>query len=204
MTWATDHLRTFPWREEGLTRYQVVIAEVLLKRTTATAAARVYPSFVAQFPDLKSLAEGLEEDLEQSLAPLGLYRQRARGLKQMARYLLEQHGGQVPGNLQDLQKVPHLGPYASRAVLSFAVGTPAAIVDSNVSRVFGRLFQNRLGTSPTQRAIQDLADVVVDPVEHRTFNLAVLDLGAVVCRYDRPRCPDCPLAHLCDYAAQHP
>ena len=172
----------------------MLIAEVLLKRTTAKAAARTYLPFIARFPDLASISEAAVEDVKQVLLPVGLYRQRAKGLKEMAAHLWKEHGGRVPDDLASLQRVPHLGPYSARAVLSFAHGRPVAVVDSNVQRVFGRLYGRRLGGAPSVADVQALADLVLPTKNHRTFNWALLDLGAMVCRYDIPRCHVCPLA----------
>ena len=199
LAWATDHLREFPWRGRDTSVYQVLIAEVLLKRTTARAAARVFEGVIAQFPDLESVDKAPLEELEAALVPVGLYRQRARGLKEMAMYLIREHRGQVPDNLRDLLKVPHLGPYSAGAVLSFGHGHPAAIVDSNVQRVLSRLYERRLGTSPTLSAMQSLAEILLPPETHQAFNWALLDLGAIVCRYDTPRCQACPLSGVCDH-----
>ena len=203
LAWAADYLRDYPWRKRSVSNYEVLVAEVLLKRTTARAAARTYVSFIAQFPDLASITEAPIEEVEQALTPVGLYRQRAKGLKEMAKYLAREHGGQVPNNLTALVRVPHLGPYTARAVLSFGHGRPAAVVDSNVQRVLGRLYKRRLGQAPSLSDVQALADGLLPPGSHQTFNWALLDLGATVCRYDMPRCLVCPLARLCDYSKHH-
>ena len=199
LAWAADHLREFPWRGTDTSVYEVLIAEVLLKRTTARAAARAFTNFVVQFPDLESIDKALTEELEEALTPVGLYRQRAKGLKQLSGYLIREYGGRVPDNLPGLLKVPHLGPYSAGAVLSFGYGRPAAIVDSNVQRVLGRLYKCQLGELPTLSATQALADVLLAPEAHQAFNWALLDLGATVCRYDIPRCQACPLSGECDY-----
>ena len=201
--WAVRHLRGFPWREDGTSVYEVLIAEVLLKRTTARAAARVFVDFTVRFPDLSSVVMAPLEGLEGVLGPVGLYRQRAKGLKEMARYLMKEHSGQVPDTLNDLLKVPHLGPYSARAVLSFGHDYPVAIVDTNVRRVLGRLYKHRLGEKPSVSTVQALADALLNPQNHRVFNWAWLDLGATVCRYDIPRCQACPLSDVCDYFVDH-
>ena len=203
LAWALDHLRDYPWRDGSVSNYEVLIAEVLLKRTTARAAARAYAPFIAQFPNLESIAAAPIHEVEQALAPVGLYRQRAKGLKDLTEYLTREHGGQIPDSLAALARVPHLGPYTARAILSFGHGRPAAIVDSNVQRVLGRLYSRRLGEAPSISAVQALADVLLAPESHQTFNWALLDLGATVCRYDTPRCPVCPLASTCDYSKCH-
>ena len=202
LSWAASNRREFPWRDEGLSPYQVLIAEVLLKRTTARAAARAYGPFIANFPDLESLRRASLSEVEQGLKEIGLYRQRARGLKEMAHYFTEQCGGHLPSDLASLLRAPHVGPYAARAVLSFGHRRAAAVVDSNVQRVFGRLFRDSLGPAPALQDVQAIADTVLPEDGHREFNWALLDLGATVCRYDRPRCSACPLERLCSHAGQ--
>ena len=120
----------------------------------------------------------------------------------MAQYLVEQCDRQVPLDLSSLVRVPHVGPYAARAVLSFGHRHAAAVVDSNVQRVLGRLFRRRLGPAPKLVHVQDLADAILPNDAHREFNWAVLDLGGTVCRYDRPNCGVCPLVGSCEYVEQ--
>ena len=203
LSWAAANRREYPWREDCLTPYQILIAEVLLKRTTARAAARVYGSFIAKYPDLESLHSAQVGEVERHLTEVGLYRQRAQGLKEMAHYLIAQCGSQVPLDLEALLQVPHVGPYAARAVVSFGHRQPAAVVDSNVQRVLGRLFRRRLGLAPSLSSVQALADAILPNDSHRDFNWALLDLGATVCRYDKPRCNVCPLVAPCSYVKRH-
>ena len=82
--------------------------------------------------------------------------------------------------------------------MSFAFDSPVAIVDSNVERILLRLFRDSLPGRPPVRLMQELADVLLPHDTHREFNLFLLDLGALVCRYDRPRCEECPLTRHCD------
>ncbi len=200
LAWGRDHHRDFPWRQAGATPYQVAIAEVLLKRTTATAAARLYPSFIADFPDWASLARATEKRLARRLAPIGLSKQRARDLKRLATLVAARRQGDLPKTLPALLELPGLGPYSARAVLSIAYGRPAAIVDSNVARVLKRLFWPRArATSLSPAELQALADALVPPRAYKRFNLALLDLAADVCRYDRPRCERCPLTRDCAF-----
>ena len=198
-SWANKEGRTFPWRNSEKTPYEVLVAELLLKRTTAQAASRIYLHFLAAFPDLESITAADQSDLEMALSTVGLQKQRANGFKAMARFLVNQHDSIVPDDLDKLLEVPHIGEYAARAVMSFSHGRPAAVVDSNVVRVYGRLFARTLGSNPKLDQVQELADSVLPKRDHKGFNWAVLDLGALVCRYDRPRCGICPLAAVCDF-----
>jgi A/G-specific adenine glycosylase len=196
--WAKSEGRAFPWREVGSTPYEVLVSELLLKRTTAQAASRVYGQFLAEFPDLAAITSASPDNLEAILSSVGLQRQRAHGFKAMAQFLVDHYGGVVPSDLDLLRTVPQVGEYAARAVLSFGYGKAAAVVDSNVVRVLGRLFSLSLGPDPKLARFQELADTVLPVHDHKRFNWGILDLGALVCRYDRPRCEICPLMSICD------
>lgn len=197
LRWGRQNFRIFPWRD-GASVYEIAVAEVLLKRTTATAAARVFPNFISIFPNIVVLADSDIEDIRKVLRPVGLYQQRAQSFKNMARYVCRSEGGRFPQSLQRLRKIPGLGEYSARAVMCFAFGTQTAIVDSNVERVFSRLFASSKHKL-TAKGLQQTGDSLVPVGKSRQFNWAILDLAAAVCRYDRPRCEKCPLAEICDY-----
>src|SRR5256885_5121183 len=77
LPWFARDGRTFPWREPGTTPYEVVVAEILLQRTTAAGVARVYKAFVEHYPAWAALAQAPLGGLENALRPLGLWRQKA-------------------------------------------------------------------------------------------------------------------------------
>ena len=197
--WAKANRRAFPWREPDRTPYEILVAELLLKRTTAQAASRLYESFLVKFPNVYAIVEASLSDLETELSTIGLQKQRADGFKAMATFLVNRYNGIVPLNLIELLEIPHVGAYAARAVRSFGHNKPAAVVDSNVMRVFGRVFLQTLGSNPSLAQFQELVDKVLPKGKHKEFNWGVLDLGALVCRYGRPKCHICPLMPICDY-----
>lgn len=199
VTWAADHLRGYPWRQPDTHPYNILVAELLLKRTTATAAARMYAPLLERYPTLNRLAMVSEDDLAHDLNPLGLSRQRARSIKKLSLALLESHG-LIPTTFAELRSLPGLGDYAARAIMSFAHDVPVAVVDGNVERIFRRVFQRAIGAGASRATVQAVADMLLPRKRHRTFNFALLDLGALVCRPARPLCQSCPLQRLCDYA----
>ena len=199
LRWAAGHTRNFPWRSPGRAPYEVLIAEVLLKRTTASAVARVYESFLAQFCSVQGIAHADAEMVASALSTVGLQRQRAKAIKALAEYLVEEEGGDVPRDLLSLLKVPGLGEYSARAVLSFGLGVPVGVLDANVERVLHRVFQSSLSDRPSRPVLQALVNALLPEAAHREFNFGLLDLGALVCRYVEPRCEQCPLGGLCDF-----
>lgn len=204
LEWAERHTRDYPWRRPRRTPYEVVVAEALLKRTTATAVARVYENFLKRFPSPQGLATASEGELIDALSEVGLQKQRARTLKALAQYLLLAEAGKVPNDLERLQRVPGLGPYSARAVLSFAYDIPAAVLDASVERVIQRVFQGTVRHGPSQSLLQVLADELLPDWGHRKYNFGLLDLAALVCRYVGPKCKECPLNTICDYSRRAP
>lgn len=199
LCWVTDQLRDYPWRKPGRSPYEILIAEILLKRTTATAAARVYEDFLHKFPSPQAINDADEEELAQVLSKVGLQWQRAKAIKGLAYYLEETQGGEIPFDLPQLLRVPGLGEYSARGILSFGSSIPVAVLDANVERIVSRVFQNALPWKPSKRLLQGLADSLLPDESHKKYNLGLLDLGALVCRYVNPLCLQCPLASICDY-----
>lgn len=193
MRWEEGHWVPYPWRVDR-TPYKVLIAEVLLQRTTRKAVSRVYQGFLAEFPDIGSVYKADPEELESALRPIGLYKQRAARLKEIAKAVVEELGGVIPCDYKVLNGIYGVGPYIASAVASFGCGKRAPVVDSNVMRLLGRAF----GLSGLKGAIEFLWGVV--PEEgHEVFNYGMIDLGAYVCTYRGPKCDGCPLKPYCKY-----
>jgi A/G-specific adenine glycosylase len=191
--------RQFPWREEGRTAYEVLIAEVLLKRTTSTAAARIYEEFLVRFPNLRVLSEASHEEIAATFLRVGLQHQRSKAAKQLAAYLIDIEDGKVPNELTRLLDIPGVGHYTARSVLSMGFGIMAAPVDSNVERILIRVFSGLLPDTSSIGLLQALADALVPRMRYREFNLGLLDLGALICRPAAPICVKCPLRGICEF-----
>ena len=179
-----------------------MIAEFLLKRTTATAVSRVYDDFLVRFPSLQEIASASEEELVQYLSGVGLQRQRARSLNRLAMWLLTTHSGDVPSDLASLLEVPGLGDYSAAAILSFGIGTQIAVLDANVERIITRVFSNSLPPRPSKALLNEVAQRLLPPDNHEKYNFGLLDFGRLVCRYAAPKCGVCPLNSICDLWAK--
>lgn len=199
LTWSNYNLRDYPWRHNKKNPYAVLVAELLLKRTTATAAAKTYPIFLKKYQKLHHLAKATEEELTQDLMPVGLYRQRAKAISKMTIYLMENENGKIPNSLERLLRIPGLGSYSARAILSFGFDFPVAVVDANVERIARRVFKKRVNNKLSHSSIQEIADYILPRENHRQFNFGMLDFGAIICRYVLPMCEECKLNIICDY-----
>jgi A/G-specific adenine glycosylase len=186
------HHRRLPWREES-DPYRIWVSEVMLQQTRVETVIPYYMRWVDRFPDLDTLAGAEEDEVLTLWAGLGYY-SRARNLHRAARVVRDRHGGRIPADPRELERLPGLGSYTAGAVASIAFGRRAAAVDGNVRRVLCRLFDL---PDPSQADLRNRAERLVDDARPGDFNQALMELGATVCTPKRPSCPDCPVRPLC-------
>ncbi len=199
LDWAEGMLRPFPWRKDRPSAYEILLAEALLQRTTAKAVSRLYPAVLARYPTVGDLARANRRELESLLAPLGIYRVRSRQLVDLARRVDTGSGGKLPMDARGLESLPGVGRYIASAVRSQVHGIRTPMVDSNVERVWRRVFRRHLAQADRGQTLI-LARRMLPRRDHRKFNLALIDLGSTICLPRLPRCGICPLAAFCDFA----
>ncbi len=198
LQWGGQNFSDFPWRNSR-SPYEILVAELILKRTTAAAAARAYEDFLVRFPSLQVVASASDEELVKTLSIVGLQHQRARSMKQLAGWLLSKLDGDIPRDLEGLLEVPGLGEYSATAILSFAYGVPAAVLDTNVERILLRVYGNTLPSRPSRTMLRQVAQNLLPKEGHREYNYGLLDLGRLICKYGNPKCGECPLTSVCDF-----
>ena len=191
--WEKENWTPYPWRVNRIP-YKVLIAELLLKRTTRQAVAREFPKFIQKFPDFNAIYAAPMEEVEEAFKHLGLYKQRAKQLKQLAEVIIRKYQGKIPDRWEDLVALPGIGIYLAGAILSFGYGKKAPVLDSNVIRLLMRL--TGIKAKRHEDYLRILWKLVPDE-EHDYFNYGLIDLGALVCHYKRPKCNTCPLKEFC-------
>ena len=198
INWAKHNLRSFPWREKR-TPYSILVAEFLLKRTTATAVARIYSDFLDQYPSLYELANADIEKMEAFLKTIGYHKLRAREFKETANIIINRYEGKIPNEIDKLISIRNIGPYTAGAILSLGYGKPAPMLDSNVERIYNRLFFNVIPEKAKQKWFREISFILVPKKDHSIFNLSLIDLGSLICTYHKTYCEKCPLSNNCDY-----
>jgi DNA (cytosine-5)-methyltransferase 1 len=193
LAWHPEHNRRFPWRGGEMNPWLVLMAEMCLHRTRADQVAPVFEELRKLAP---TPAEMLAHETEAlaAMRSLGL-RWRAENVIEVARALLADFDGRVPGSELELRSLPGVGDYVAQAVLCFAFGRRAVLVDTNTARITGRVFARENDRRWQLRL--DLYRLAGADGPDAAFNYALLDLGALVCRAGTPRCEVCPVRSHC-------
>jgi A/G-specific adenine glycosylase len=202
LCWFEQHGRSFPWREPVRSSYELVVAEILLQRTTAAGVARTFPGLIARYPTWAAMAGAPLEELQEALQPLGLWRQKAKALLDLAN-VVEKRDGELPFTRRELERLPGIGPYTASALIAAAFGLHEPLVDVNMARVLCRFFSIQLYNSSLRNpSLYSLALHLVRGERCLSVNWAVLDMGALVCRARNPLCYECPLGEECQFYAE--
>jgi A/G-specific adenine glycosylase len=172
--------------------WTVLAAEICLARTRPDLVPRLFEELRRIAPSPMALAA--KKDGVETLQKLGLAA-RARLLVDIAVTLRERHGGIVPEQELALRSLPGVGDNVAQAVLCFGFNRRAVLLDATTARVVRRIY----GRNDSRRwqLRLDLYQLAGTPGPDATFNHALLDFGAVVCRADNPTCHECPLRAAC-------
>lgn len=204
IAWGKKNFRAFLWR---MTRnpYKILMSEVMLHRTQAEQVVPVYEQFIQTYPDVESLIQTTKEDLHNILYSLGLS-WRINLIYEMGNELKVRFNGMIPENKTDLLSLPGVSEYIAGAVRCFAWNLPESLADTNTVRVTGRLFGLIIkDSSRRNRQFRDLLTAMVDTVNPRDYNYALLDLADKVCmKRQKPLCLQCPLKNWCLHSEQKP
>ena len=192
LAWYELNRRDLPWRADR-DPYRVWISEIMLQQTRVVAVIEHYRKFLARFPTLKKLARARESSVLAAWSGLGYYR-RARMLHAASKAVVKLHGAKLPGNREELSRLPGIGRYTSAAIASIAYGEPVAAVDGNVHRVVERL----LGRISSTEEVWKKAEQLLCHDNPGDFNQAMMELGATVCLPGQPKCLICPVTRECN------
>lgn len=195
--WYTENARNLPWRVQT-DPYAVWISEVMLQQTRVETVIPYYIRWMVRFPSVEALAEASRDEVLVQWEGLGYYR-RAHHLHLAARIILAEYDGELPCHLDQLRRLPGIGPYTSAAIAAIAFNKDVVALDGNLRRVFSRLSDLTIDPrSPKgERQLLSMARGILPSGKASTFNQALMDLGATVCTPRTPTCSTCPLIPFC-------
>ena len=195
--WFEGARRQFPWRQEGLTPYAVLVSEMMLQQTRAEVVVPYFSRWMQQFPTVEKLASASKEEVIKAWEGLGYYK-RAFSLWQMAQRIAWDKKGVFPSTYEELLEIPGIGSYTAAALMSFAFHKKAAAVDGNVMRVVARLFgiDDEVEKTAVKKEITRLALDLLPEEKPWVFMEGLIELGALVCKKN-PTCSICPFVSMC-------
>jgi A/G-specific adenine glycosylase len=189
--------RRMPWKGEK-DPYRIWLSEIILQQTRVEQGRAYYERFISQYPTIRDLALAPEKEVFKLWEGLGYY-SRCRNLIHTAKTIMQEFGGKFPDSYPQILSLKGIGRYTAAAIASFAFGLPYAVVDGNVIRVLSRLagIESPVDLPATRKAINQLADAFLDRKNPGTYNQAMMDFGATVCKPQQPLCVRCPMQEIC-------
>ena len=203
LEWYDANARDLPWRRASASAWSVLVSEFMLQQTPVSRVLPLHEAWLARWPTPADLAAEQAGEAVRAWGRLG-YPRRALRLHAAATAIRDQHGGVVPAGYDDLRALPGIGDYTAAAVAAFAYGRRHAVLDTNVRRVLARAVSGvEFPARSVTRAERDVAETLLpgDPPTAATWSVGVMELGALVCTADRPRCGACPVVSLCAWNA---
>jgi A/G-specific adenine glycosylase len=176
-----------------------MISEFMLQQTPVVRVLPVYGAWLARWPTPSALAADEPGEAVRAWGRLG-YPRRALRLHAAAIAIVERHGGVVPDDYDALRALPGVGEYTAGAILSFAFGRRATVLDTNVRRVLTRVFSGaEYPADALSAAERALAEAVLPHTDGDAAGWAAasMELGALVCTAKTPKCSQCPIIELC-------
>lgn len=207
LAWYDKNKRDLPWRSvpfDKLTArrdpYKILISEIMLQQTQVSRVIPKYEAWLKKFPTVHALAQASTADVLTYWSGLG-YNRRALNLKKTAEQVVDKYGGEFPSNETELLRLPGIGKYTARALLSFAFEKQVAVVDTNVrkvivTRILRHEQHNKLADSTfhsqievTEKEIEDIADQLLPHGQAYDWNQALMDYSREVLRKEKITIP---------------
>lgn len=180
----------------GTDSWKLLVMGRLSAQCTDARVNIVCRELFCDFPTIESLANAPLEKIENIVRPCGLYRVKAADIKNSCRMLIDDFGGVVPDNMDELLKLPGVGRKIANLLLGDIYKKPAVVADTHCIRICGRLgFYPEELKDPVK--VERIMSECLVPEEQSDFCHRIVQFGRDVCMARSPRCAECPLADIC-------
>lgn len=178
------------------TPFQLLVATILSAQTTDKKVNEVTESLFKDYPDLDAFLKITNDELEERIKQIGLYRNKAKNLILMFRQLKENFNGEVPKTMEGITSLAGAGRKTANVVLSNAFGVPSIAVDTHVFRVSNRL---GLANSDNVLEVEKQLQKELPKKEWTLMHHLLIFHGRRCCIARKPKCEECPLNHICKF-----
>lgn len=174
--------------------FELLVATVLSAQTTDLRVNQTTPALFAAYPTPEDMAAAVPEEMEEIIRPTGFFRAKTKSLIGLSAALRDRFGGEVPGRLEDLVKLPGVGRKTANVVLGNAFGVPGITVDTH----FGRLVRRWKWTDEEDPVkVEAVVAEIFPKSEWTMLSHRVVFHGRRICHARKPACGACPIAPLC-------
>lgn len=175
--------------------WQLLVAIMLSAQSTDQQVEEALPALFERFPEAEDAAEASPEEIEEKIRSIGLYKSKAKNIKKCCTQIVEQYGGEVPADLDELVKLAGVGRKTATLFLADAYGIPGVTVDTHVFRI-----SHRLGWADGKDPVKTEKELMkVLPKEHwNRINFQLIYHGRSVCTARKAKCRECGLNALCE------
>ena len=177
--------------------YQLLVAVILSAQCTDKRVNMTTPALFERFPDLKSMADSTAEEIFTYIKSISYPNNKSKNLLGMAQALVNDFGGVVPDNLEDLQRLPGVGRKTANVMMAVAFDQPAMPVDTHVFRV-----ANRIGLTKNSKNVKETEKTLVKHFPKEVLSKAhhwLILHGRYVCHARKPQCEKCGITGICDF-----
>ena len=177
--------------------YELLVAVILSAQCTDKRVNMTTPALFQRFPTPIDMAASSAEEIYTYIKSISYPNNKAKNLFGMAKTLVEDFGGIVPDNLDDLQRLPGVGRKTANVMMAVAFGQPAMPVDTHVFRV-----ANRIGLTRNSKNVLETERVLVKHFPKEVLSKAhhwLILHGRYTCLARKPKCEQCGIAEICDY-----
>lgn len=193
IAWYKTNKRVLPWRKrENQNFYSIWISEVMLQQTGVNAVIPYYEKFKKKWPDLRSFQSAKFNEIMMMWQGLGYYN-RAKNLynasKIINKFDLKKY--------DELLKIPGIGKYTASAIIAILYDQKIGVIDTNVIRVFSRVFSMNFRDSSNKNLIEDIAYKLSPQTNNKVYCQSLMDLGSLICK-KKPICKICPVGIHCN------
>lgn len=177
--------------------YELLVAVILSAQCTDKRVNMTTPALFQRFPTPNDMADSSAEEIYTYIKSISYPNNKAKNLFGMAKTLVEDFGGIVPDNLDDLQRLPGVGRKTANVMMAVAFNQPAMPVDTHVFRV-----ANRIGLTRNSKNVLETERVLVKHFPKAVLSKAhhwLILHGRYTCLARKPKCEQCGIAAICDY-----
>lgn len=196
LAWYKKYQRDLPWRRYSSKKdrhYKVLLSEFMLQQTQVKTVIPYFNIFYKNINSIEKLAKTSQLKVNKLWQGLGYYR-RAKFLLETSKIVVNDFKGKLPTRYEDLIKLPGIGDYTAKAILSIALDQSTIGIDGNVRRVISRVFnvycKNKISENVNKLLVKENSCLLMQ---------GIMEIGALICKPQNPLCRDCCLHQKCKF-----